>query len=498
MDAPTLERIDAGVKRMLTAQEQAREWRETADTRLAAIEQNREAVAGALTKHDETLTRQESWIKEVEEKANRGRHGVGALALSGGDSLLDAMSDNLRKWIPYVANLSGAAGLAFGGGSAGAAWNDSAIRRGDLAPTKRSASIAQAAALDPIKLTAVAGWLRARIKASVAHRDALPENVKRWNDEARKLEAALGGNAGDLMTKADLQEDTAAEGGNLIPTVTEAMIGWLMKDASVVRRMGATTLSMTTKTHNLPTLANDFSVAWYSEEGTITDSAPATPFGSGALVANKQAGLVTISNELVEDNIVNLIDFVLTHLLNLMGRSEDLQALEGTGSPFNGLFTVSGVTDVAGGSAALDKDMLTKMIFGGEEGATMESSAIFAHPWIMRDAIGLLTGTAGAVFFPFAQQQGIPGNIFGIPVGFQSGILRNRGAGTNETTTYHGNPAFIIVGDRLGTRFVVNPWGGAGSEFEKDQILLRLTRRVGILIWVPAYFTKLTAVIVAA
>ena len=79
-----------------------------------------------------------------------------------------------------------------------------------------------------------------------------------------------------------------------------------------------------------------------------------------------------------------------------------------------------------------------------------------------------------------------------------SAILRNRGTGTDETVAYHGNPRYIVVGDRLATTFVANPWGGkvtAGvSTFEKDQTVLRLTRRVGAIIWVPGYFTQLSGV----
>ena len=68
----------------------------------------------------------------------------------------------------------------------------------------------------------------------------------------------------------------------LVPVILEAVIGWLMKDASVVRQAGPTLITMTSNTHELPKLADDFTVGWFSEEGTITDGVPASPFYSSS------------------------------------------------------------------------------------------------------------------------------------------------------------------------------------------------------------------------
>jgi HK97 family phage major capsid protein len=270
-----------------------------------------------------------------------------------------------------------------------------------------------------------------------------------------------------------------------------------MKESSVVLSAGATTLQMTTKTHQLPTLANDFTVSWIAEEGTITDAAPGTPFGQGTLTAKKLAALVTVSIELVQDNVINLMDFVLRHLLQQAGRAVDLQALEGDGTTFSGLFSVAGVNSVAGGSNALSEDELRKLIYGGEHATTLENGVIFAHPWIMRDAIGLAisSGTPwfATVFGQDQQGNARPRNIWGVPAMLTSIIAKNRGGGTNETTAYHGDPSYIVIGQRMGTTFEVDPYG----KFDTAQLRLRLLQRTGVLIWVPAYFTKLTAVTVS-
>jgi HK97 family phage major capsid protein len=445
-----------------------------AAARDAAIEAKQAELLGKITEHDTGLKDQKKELERIERELNTKRFGAGSGSVTETDALLNALPDDLKAMVSRVKGL----------------------RFAPVAPgLSRSAVAVRMAESDPVRYVAIGGWFQARVKQALFAKKGQATKAQEWDERANKLAEAMGGFTAEQ--KAALQEDTNAEGGFLIPTVTEAMIGWLMKEASIVRSAGATILSMTTKTHQLPTLANDFSVSWIAEEGTITDGAPATPFGQGSLTAKKLASLVTVSIELVQDNIVNLMDFVLRHLLQQAGRAEDLQALEGDGTVFSGLFSVSGVNSVAGGSNALSEDELRRLIYGGEHATTLENGVIFAHPWIMRDAIGLAisSGTPwfATVFGQDQQGNARPRNIWGVPAYLSSIVAKNRGGGTNETTAYHGDPSYIVIGDRMGTTFEVDPYG----KFDTAQLRLRLLRRVGVLIWVPAYFTKLTAVTVS-
>ena len=462
-ETEVLAKIDRGLEQMIGSQAEVAE-------RVKQLEASNTALTARALAADEKLKTQDAWIAEVQKDATRKRFGTGVAG--SGDALLEALPDDLRAWIPRVRAVIGEPGQA-----------------GLHQRTVRFAGT------DPVMFTATGGFFCARIQAALAMRNGKPQDAQRWNERAEKLAEAMGGYS--IEQKVALQEDVAVEGGNLVPTVTEAQIGWLMKEASVVRASGPTMVQMTTKTHNLPSLNQDFTSSWVSEEGTIADSVPAgTIFNSGALTANKNASLVTMSVELVQDNIINLMDFVLTHLLQQAGRAEDVQVLEGTGSPFTGLFSVAGTNSVAGGSNALSEDEIRKLIFGGEHWTTTEMGVVFCHPFIVRDAMGFTTGTAGSIWSPYIFGAGgvgtIPTNFFGVRVYPTSTILRNRGTGTNETTAYFGRPTAIVIGERMGTTFDVDPYG----LFTTAQVRLRMLRRVAVLIWIPAYFTKLTAVIV--
>lgn len=465
---PILEKVDKSLEAILAGQNEARE-------KIASLEKEHGGVAARLMAIDDKIRSADAWRNDVEQRFAKSRY------TNGSDELLGALPADLRTWIPRVKG----------------------IEAGQLSEAVRqfpglAAGMVRFAQKDPVLYVATAGWFQSKIKAALATKMGNPAKASEWNERGEKLAEALGGILGEA--KAALQEDTNSEGGYLVPTITEAVIGWLMKEASVVRQAGATVMQMTAKTHQLPSLASDFTVSWTAEEGTITDAVPATPFSQGSLVAKKQTGLVTVSIELIQDNIVNLMDFVMAHLIQQIGRAEDAQALEGDGTTFSGLYSAAGVNSVAGGSAALTEVMLRKLIYGGEHASTLDGGVIFAHPWIMRDALGLAI-SSGSPWFPiiFGQGQqgnGHPNNIWGVPALLTSIIARNRGGGTNETTAYFGKPQYIVIGDRLGTTFDVNPW--SETEFKKGQILLRLVRRVGILVWVPGHFTKLTAVTVSA
>lgn len=469
MEKETLQKIDQSLDSIIAGQKDARE-------KIEALEKEHGEVAAKLLAVDDKLRSADAWRQEVEEKFAKGRFGQ-----SGSDHLLAALPEETKAWIPRVAGLR--AGQVIG-------------LADDGEPLQRSIGMARLAQKDPVLYVATGFFFQCQIKAAMSAKKGRSEDAQKWAEKGDKIAEALGGF--DPKARVALQEDTANEGAELVPTIVEAVIGWLMKEASVVRGAGATVLQMEAKTHQLPSLANDFTVSWTSEEGLISDAAPAAPFSQGALTANKQTGLVTVSIELIQDNVINLMDFVMMHLLQQAGRAEDAQALEGSGSPFTGLFSVSGVNSVAGGSDDLSEPELRKLIFGGEHATTIENGVIFSHPWIVRDALGLTTGSGGSIWLPYMISGAVRNrpNVHGVPVHMTSSILRNRGTGTNETTAYHGDPRYIVIGDRMGTSFDVNPWSEA--EFKRGQVLLRLIRRIGIVIWVPAYFTKLTAVTVAA
>lgn len=446
---------------------------------------------------DDTIVTQKETIERVEAEFKTHRFGRNAngegdtlrnfvcnLGNGEGDDegLLPTEVAPLKSWLPRIEQLSEGSPI---------------LNSRGMPIDSRLRGAAKMAQSDPEKYAACGGWFQARIKAYILNAKGRPVEAEKWNKRADQIMAALGGVS--AQSKAALQEDTAGEGQELVPTITEAMIGWLMKEASVVRAAGPTMITMTAKQHDLPNLQDDFTVTVDNEEAVIADSETAgTPFGESALIARRFNGLVTISIELIQDNIIALMDFLMTHLTQQLGRKQDALATEGDGTPPNwsGIATIAGTNSINNDAKAANAGVPVtvaswlKMMYGAEHWSTVESGVVFSHPWVIRDLVAAIIAAASeAQSMLFGITTPTPGSVGGRRVYPTSTILRNRSAGTDESFAYHGDPQYLVMGDRMGITFDVNPF--AGTEFKKGQILLRLIQRTGFVVWVPGYWTKL-------
>ncbi len=465
-----LARIDKNLGNVLGSQAEA-------DARIKELGESNDALMTRIKTQDERIEKQDTFMANLEAEANKHRFDVGSGdRFCERDALVSAMPEKLKKWIPFVRALRG--GVPVAG------------QEGMVEPVLRNHAAARLAQKDPETYVAVGGWFMARIQAQLANQSGQPILAEQYNKEAEALSKAMGGTAYEgILTKADLAEDVGGTGGFTVPVVTEAMIGWIIRDASIVRASSPTIVQMRTKVHELPKLANNFTVTWETEGTTIVDSAPATPFSQPSITAQKQAGMVTLSIELIADNIINLMDFIMTHLINVLGRDEDTQMITGTGTPFTGFESAITTNVVTKTPAPLASGDMINLIYDAEQAALVQmGSALWCHPWIIRDEIKLSLAAGNSAYMPFVIGSNVRAqNLHGIPTYASSVIPRTSGAGT-ESFVYSGPPQYLVIGDRLGTTFDVNPW--AETEFKAGQVLLRMMRRVGFVVWVEEAMAK--------
>ena len=141
-----------------------------------------------------------------------------------------------------------------------------------------------------------------------------------------------------------LNEGTATAGGHLVPTPLAARVIDLIRNASVVSRVGATTVPMSTSTLKIPKLTGEGTPAWTSEGAGIT--AADLTFGSLTFTAQTLVRLVTISAELYEDADPSAGGVVANAFAQQMAREIDRVALLGscTAPEPRGIVNQSGVT----------------------------------------------------------------------------------------------------------------------------------------------------------
>jgi HK97 family phage major capsid protein len=297
--------------------------------------------------------------------------------------------------------------------------------------------------------------------------------------------------------RAALEEGTATEGGNWVPTymLVEVLRGF---DPGVIRPISRD-VPMTGQTLDVPTLASKPSVAIVDEEGSVGDAFGADPIGKATLTAKKLISVVTISKELLDDTPIEMGRFLLTEIVEAIGQVEDAQALEGdgTGTNFSGIYTVSGTSSVAVSAALTTIDpFIEAMKLLAEKSPSYLNEATFVmspacwekvsqlkHPGYSGDTTGKYMVTQNPLYR-------IALSLLGRPVVLCNQIDDTRGTG-NDTTAYLG--AFrrgLVFGDRNKPSLFVDPYSAAATW----QTKLYLGERVGVVVALPEAFVKLTGI----
>lgn len=395
----------------------------------------------------------EEWMKSVEERLTQERFGK----LAAGDNLRGVIPERYRRNIEAFA------------------------RTGHK---------------DPVKAAAMNAWLKNCLRLGVTDFVRMQSQLL---EEMDKIERAMGL---DPETKAALQEDTATEGGNLVPSPLEAEVLRLTEDAGIIRNL-ARHITMTSKTLTIPDLTTGVSVAIVAEEGTIGQTEPT--FGQKVLTAKMIAARGLASMQVLDDSAIGLLQFWLELCAEAYALFEDDQALEGdgTGVNFTGLVAAAGVNEVTNGTngAAPSYDQLVAQKWKGKKRVTRRGAAWVGAPEIAQKVEGLKDSQNRPLFisdiagqptrFINGNDNGPDGVLMGFPFYASDQIAANRTVGTSTdcSNLYFGPFGFgLIIGDRLGITFGTSEH----VAWNTGQIGLRVLKRTAILVGVPAAFTKQT------
>ena len=177
-----------------------------------------------------------------------------------------------------------------------------------------------------------------------------------------KLERELQGKAGNPHAIKTLNEGTGAEGGFLVPIEFETRIFQAMDEYNEIAQ-DADSVTMSSNTRRLNELTGRPTAFKVDELGVITESQ--TTYGEPILTAEKYAGSVTFSEEVIEDAELDIVnnaaDALGRSIAELLQQNHITSAVSGS----EGLLVASGVTTVgqvtAGGAGTLSWDDLMNM-----------------------------------------------------------------------------------------------------------------------------------------
>jgi HK97 family phage major capsid protein len=406
---------------------------------------------------------QDKWISKIEAQQNTARFG----RLSPGDNGLNGLpaEEPIRKWCEIAEKMG--------------------IR-------------------DPVKTVGMGYWWQQVILAKLAARNPTgTTSPSEYIQRADKWEQAMGFDPQekfrlDAISKAAVGE-AAGGGASVIALPVEAELRRLIRDASVFNRL-AQHIVMTGPTHQIP-IENAVVTAYLGTEATvISDSMPTTSYAQVALTAKKYAGLATLSNEVMLDNIIGIQDVIFRQVAEGIGILED-QSIFNSSNGVTGLSSVVGrfTTNVSGfaaagnnqGSVPIWFDMVTAM-FRGLQRSSRANCRWFMHPGVYKNVLTNVDTTGQPVVafsnsFQAPTDGRIPFSICGYPVELSAVISTQDSTYTTSSSIYFVDPTRVLYGDLLSLKFDLDPYG----LFNSDSLRLRVIERLGISVPVGSYVSHL-------
>lgn len=341
--------------------------------------------------------------------------------------------------------------------------------------------------------------LKAVSKDFIAKRESAPKEDKELVSKFYKALASR-----DSIQMRAVQEDirkeykekgqtigTDSEGGYLVPTTVAGGIIDKLEYVSPMRRISNVISNMPAKLQltsgSLPT------TYWVAEGAAITESD--VEFTPKTLEPHKAAGLDTLTSEFLEDaalnpSVQNYIEdrFVLS--LALLENAAFVNG-DGSGKPFG--FRSSDITpsSVAQAGAGLAYGDLVALKW--KLGAAYAERGTFAlSPEAFAIVESMVDGN-GRPIYRESIATGVPATLLGRPVVVLDEIPANLGTGTNETEIWYGDfKNGYVIGDRGGLRI---DYGTSDDDFARDQVKLRVIKRVAGRPVGNYNFAKLTGVV---
>jgi HK97 family phage major capsid protein len=297
---------------------------------------------------------------------------------------------------------------------------------------------------------------------------SLEEVIKRMYPNDKTLENARAMSVG-----------TGSDGGVLVPVSLSSEIIPLLREQGVIRSLGARTIPMPNGNIKINKQTGAANFQWVGENAPIIASK--VPLGQLSLSAKKLAGLIPLSNELINDSSISADAFVRNELVNGISESEDITALYGSGSANEpaGIFNTSGITKIDMG-ALPTSDALANIVgaimakkFANKQGfGWVFNGVLWSHYYNLKDGAGNYIHRAEMAL----------GKLFG----FDFRICNNVKVGADahaKTEIYFGDFSQFMIGETLGLQIAVSQEASymdgstLVSAFSNDQTVLRAIMR---------------------
>jgi HK97 family phage major capsid protein len=307
-----------------------------------------------------------------------------------------------------------------------------------------------------------------------------------------------------LAAFKSLTEGTGSAGGFIVPEEFAAEVNRVVEDFGLVPKL-ARIYPMKYDTLNVPRLASSVSVYWPGEATAGTASQPV--FEQVVLSAKTLVGITPMSNELLADANVNVVDLLVELFAEAIAGEMDKQGFAGTGSPFTGILKDTGVTFYSPTTTSTFTLSATpdncRGLISQVKPWSLQGAAFFMHRAVWLLIQTAKASTSGDYFisaynpvvvganttqaFPMA----MAGSLWGYPV-YLSDKLPSVTAISTPFIIF-GNLKHLYVGDRQEMAVAISQDATVGSDnlFAANMSAVRVVTRKAIAVGLPAAFAVL-------
>ena len=248
----------------------------------------------------------------------------------------------------------------------------------------------------------------------------------------------------DFAEAKALSEGLGSEGGYLVPTEVANELIRLVPKYGVARRNCRVWPMKSNKT-TIPAGLSGLTDYWIGEG----EKATASTFSLGQieLVARKHGVLVPITDELIEDSTIEIVDTLIELMAEAIGTGTDKALFQGNGGSIAGIFgnpDVTVVTTVGTTFSSTKISDLTSLMAAVDE-AALDGAKWYMSSTVLYSVILNLEDDAKRKIFSPANQK-VPAMLYGYPVELTNGLPKASGA--DKKFIVFGNLRYVLIGDR--------------------------------------------------
>lgn len=283
-----------------------------------------------------------------------------------------------------------------------------------------------------------------------------------------------------------LVEGTDSEGGYLVPEELRAEVFRVLPDISVMRRV-ARIIPMSTDTLKLNTLTARPTAYWTAEYAS--KSTTSAEFGQVSLTPNDLVCLLPISEQLLADANINMVQFITELFAEAIAAEEDKAFFTGSGSGQPKGINQETISSLAVGTN-LTFDSLINLLDLVPQRASQSPRAAFIGNRTVKRNLRLLKDSnnnyiwrdGGAIAGD--QTRRLPDTIYGYPFYEQNNLA--------ESELYFGDWGYYIIGDRQAVSVRTTTEGG--DSWRRNSMEIKAVERVDGKAVLTSPFAKITGI----